>query len=586
MEQELKIKIEDLEFELDDYRTGKIKQKRRNLSCISEPGNYCNNNYNYNILKEKEKEKINIEKIKTENNISKTIEKPISVNSNNNYLISKLKKENENLRLKLSKYTNNNTINNNYYNSNSNKFKPIDNKIKQKKIENTVRITKKICNNKQLITKSSNNFSNFANNTYTNNFYNSKDNKFKINNNSSVYNNFNKNIYNNNITMTTNSFIGHNKKNIKNGFVKSLSVYRNTSKNKSKNKTKKIMYDKIRSNYKKIQNKLSNNNICNYIEIKTKEKKDDNILNTNLNINNLYNSRMNTLNNNIHNNNIFSWKKKIEKDKNNHNFNSASGNLFNTDRKKTETNTSNSNSKERNTTNYTLNNNEFNLTWSRFPKKSIETSFEHYHIGQNKNQGIILSSKNQNINNEYQINNTHNQLITKDNSKNKYLRNEFDNNIINNNALIKIRKDITPQKIKINRRIINNNNKTIKNNNKAINGSDNISMKNIINIQQNSNKYENNTIVQENKKINTVVNNIYDGDIYVHKKRNSAFGIERKNNFNYNNNDIDFKKNNVLNDKYNVTINNINNCNYFSLIQTSTRPELKIMKKKITKNNY
>ena len=101
-----------------------------------------------------------------------------------------------------------------------------------------------------------------------------------------------------------------------------------------------------------------------------------------------------------------------------------------------------------------------------------------------KPQGIILSSKNQNINNEYKINNTHNQLITRDNSKNKYLRNEFDNNIINNNAVIKIRKDITPQKIKINRRIINNNNKTIKNNNKAINGSDNISMKNIINIQQ------------------------------------------------------------------------------------------------------
>ena len=78
-------------------------------------------------------ENINIEKIKTENNISKTIEKPISVNSNSNYLISKLKKENENLRLKLSKYSNNNTnsINDNY---NSTKYKPIiDNKIKQKK---------------------------------------------------------------------------------------------------------------------------------------------------------------------------------------------------------------------------------------------------------------------------------------------------------------------------------------------------------------------------------------------------------------------------------------------------------------------
>jgi len=264
--------------------------------------------------------------------------------------------------------------------------------------------------------------------------------------------------------------------------------------------------------------------------------------------------------------------------------------LFNADRKKTETNASNSNSKERNAAGYTLNN-EFNLTWSRFPQKSIETSFEHYHIGQKKNPEIILSSTNQNINNEYQISRTHNQLITRDYSKNKYFNNKFDNNINTNNAVIKIRKDITPQKIKINRRIINNN-KIIKNNNNAINGSNNISMKNIINIQQNNNKYENNTIVQENKNINTVVNNIHNGDIYVHKKRNSAFGIERKNNFNYNNNDnndnndINLKKNNILNDKYNVTINNINNCNYFSLIQTSIRPELKILKKKINKNNY
>ena len=562
-----------MEFELDDYRTGKIKQKRRNLSCVSEQGNYCNN-YNYNSMKKNEKEKINIDKIKTENNISKTIEKPISVNSNNNYLISKLKKENENLRLKLTKYTNNNTNNNNY---NNNKFKPIDNKVKQQKLENTVRITIQIYNNKQLITKSSNNFSNFANNTYTNNFYNSKDNKFKTNSNSSIYNNFNKNIYAHNITMTVNSFIGHNKKNIKNGLVKSLSVYRNTSKNKSKNKTKKIIYDKIRANYKKIQNKLSNNHISNY-----KEKKDDNILD-NLNINNLYNSRMNTLNNNMHNNNMFSWKKKIEKDNNNQNLNSANGNLF-TDRKKTEANASNSNSKERNTTNYILNN-EFNLTWSRFPKKSIETSFDHYNIGQQQNKEIRLSSKNQKINNEYQINNTHNQLITKDNSKNKYINNQF-NNIINcNNEVNIIGKDITPQKIKINRRIINNNNKINKNNknNKVNNGSNNISMKNIINIQH-KNKYENNLIIQENKDIYNV-NNIHDGDIYAHKKRNLAFGIERKNYFNFNNNDIDLKKNN-LNDKYNVTINNINNCNYFSLIQTSIRPELKIMKKKINKNNY
>ena len=68
-----------MEFELDDYRTGKIKQKRRNLNCVSEQGNYYNNNYNFNYksMKKKENEKemenINIEKIKTEKNISKTI---------------------------------------------------------------------------------------------------------------------------------------------------------------------------------------------------------------------------------------------------------------------------------------------------------------------------------------------------------------------------------------------------------------------------------------------------------------------------------------------------------------------------------
>ncbi len=73
--------------------------------------------------------------------------------------------------------------------------------------------------------------------------------------------------------MTTNSFVAHNKKNLKNGIVKSLSTFRSTSKNKSKNKTKKIIYDKIKSNYKKIQNKLSNNNLTNFMEIKIKEKK-------------------------------------------------------------------------------------------------------------------------------------------------------------------------------------------------------------------------------------------------------------------------------------------------------------------------
>ena len=141
-----------MEFELDDYRTGKIIQKRRNLSCISEPGNYCKNNYDYNNEYNRKIYDNNInnnnEKTKTENNINnKTVDRPIYVNSNNNYLVTKLKKENENLRLKLSKYENNN-------NNNSNKFKPMDNKIRQKKNEKAERITKKLLSNKPLITKS------------------------------------------------------------------------------------------------------------------------------------------------------------------------------------------------------------------------------------------------------------------------------------------------------------------------------------------------------------------------------------------------------------------------------------------------
>ena len=40
-----------------------------------------------------------------------------------------------------------------------------------------------------------------------------------------------------------------------------------------------------------------------------------------------------------------------------------------------------------------------------------------------------------------------------------------------------------------------------------------------------------------------------------------------------------------MNNKYNVTINNINNCNYISLIQQPVnKSEYKIIKKKIDKN--
>ena len=389
-----------MEFELDDYRTGKIKQKRRNLSCVKEPQNYCKNNYTNNNNNKsnnnnhKKTENKSSEKVKSDNSSNNTIEKQIYVNSNNNYLIAKLRKENETLRLKLSKYENNN-----------NRFKPIDNKIRQKKIENNVRITKKNLNNKQLITKSSNNISNFANYTYTNNFYNAKDNKYKTNNNSSLYNNYNSKIFNTN-TMTTNSFVVHDKKNIKNGIVKSLSVFRSSSKNKAKN-NEKIIYDKIKTNYKKMENKLSNSNISNYIEMKLKERKEEKYLN-NLNTNN---SLMHTLNSNLSTNfqkNLFLWKKKFDKDKIN-NLHHNNSNVCNTDRKKTETNGSNSNSKERNSHNIFIPNNEFNLTWSRFTKKSIETSFDQYYKGDKNKPEIILSSKNRKIN-DINLNNSNNKI--------------------------------------------------------------------------------------------------------------------------------------------------------------------------------
>jgi len=560
-----------MEFELDDYRSGKIKKKRRNLSCVSQPGNYCGNEY-YDKKKEdnsNSNSNNNTDKTKTENNINKkSNEKPIYVNSNNNYLITKLKKENETLRLKLSKYE----INNNRFKQNN------DSKIRQKRIDNTMAITKKILNNKQSITKSSSNIANFGNNTYTNNFYHPKENKYKITNNFSVSNNlnqmndinfniknFHKNIYNPN-RMSTNSFVVHHKKQIKNEIGKSLSVFHSTSQNKQKNNSRKIIYDKIKTNYKKIQNNLNNIDISNNVtENKAKEKKDE--FKTN---NNVYNSRIHTLNNNMYNNqkNVFSWKKKIDKDKNN-NFNSVNSNLCSTDRKKTEANISNSNDR-----NNIFIPNEFNMTWSRFPKKSIETSFELNYINDKHNHDIVLSSKNKKSNE----NRSNNKALSKINSKSKDMneRNEGSN-------FKKHRKDITPQKITINRRMINNKIKSKRPNF----GSNNISMKNIINIQPKSNKEENNIInISESNKMVNSHSNLHEGDIYVHKKRNSAFGVETKNNnSNVNNDTTENKKNNYMNNKYNVTINNINNCNYISLIQQpANKSEYKIIKKKIDKN--
>ena len=86
------------------------------------------------------------------------------MNSNNNYLINKLKKENENLKIKLSKLENeSNNSNNINYNE---KYKQIENKILHKKLNDGIRITKNIINNQNYISK--NNYYSFANNTYTN----------------------------------------------------------------------------------------------------------------------------------------------------------------------------------------------------------------------------------------------------------------------------------------------------------------------------------------------------------------------------------------------------------------------------------
>jgi len=538
VEQQLKIKIEDLEFELDDYRTGKIKKKVKNLVCLSEPGSYSS----YNFQKQKSKFK-GYDQFITNNNKNSIIEKPISVNSNNNFIISKLKKEIENLRLKLSKLDNDST---NTASNNNDKYKQIENKIIQKKLNDGIRITKNIINNKNYISK--NNYYSFANNTFTNNFYNIKENKYKINNNSnSTINdininlkNYNKIIFNNN--SSTNSFIAHPKKNNnnnKNGLIKSLSIFNTSSNKKIKNNPKKIIYDKNKTKIKKIHNNFSETN--NIIEIKIKED------NSNLNINNNNinnNSRIYTLNNNNNNNNnntnnidtkyIFPKKKKSSK----LNLNMTSSNLYNTDRKKNNPNNkiiSNSNleteDKERNTV--YIPNCEFNLTWSKFPMKIIQTS-------SNLTRGQFLNNNQKNsiqslIRNSTNINNNVNKNL------NKKLLSQFkkkSKNTINTNPNKfpnKIRKDTTPQKITINRRKTMNNSKTNNSSMKNINYinytkpkmKDEFCMNIKNNIDNEMNICENNDRIMMKTQ-----NNFYPGkgDIYVRKKRNMAFGVEIKNN--------------------------------------------------------
>ena len=528
VEQQLKIKIEDLEFELDDYRTGKIKKKVKNLICINEPGYYSSFNY------QKQKNKFN--GYDNYNDVNNNIEKPISVNSNNNYIISKLKKENENLKLKLLKLEN--ESNNTTYNSNNDKYKHIDNKIHQKKLNDGIRITKNIINNKNYISK--NNYYSFGNNTFTNNFYNLKENKPKINNNSSNNDldinlkNYTKMIFNH--KTSANSFIANPKKNHnnnnKNEFIKTFSIFK-TDSNKKNNNTKKLIYEKNKTQFKKIHNNFTESN--NFIEIKIKDE------NSNSNYNNINNNkRIYTLNNNNDAKNVFSKKMNIVKKKDSKlNLNLTNNNLYHTDRKKNNPNNkkdSNSNlaveEKERNT--LYIPKSEFNLTWSKFPLKNIQTSsnlikgqIPNNNYQKNSIQSLIRNSTNVNNNVNKSLNK---KLLSQFKKKNK-------NNISSNPNKFpnKIRKDTTPQKITINRRKTMNVPKTNNSSMKNINYinytkpkvKDEFYMNMNDNIENLMNSCENN----DNMMIKTQ-NNFYPGkgDIYVRKKRNLAFGIEVKNN--------------------------------------------------------
>ena len=112
--------------------------------------------------------------------------------------------------------------------------------------------------------------------------------------------------------------------------------------------------------------------------------------------------------------------------------------------------------------------------------------------------------------------------------KNKYSENNNLNKIHN-----KIKKDITPQKIKINRRkTLNNikaNNSSMKNISNYINYTK-PKMKDEFNIN-NKDYIENLVNSCENSKMMTKTQNhfyIGKGDIYVRKKQNSAFGVDVK----------------------------------------------------------
>ena len=536
VEQQLKIKIEDLEFELDDYRTGKIKNSTKNLKNDKEKG-YTS----YNNKKQKSKFK-GYDNYKTNNNINKNIEKPISVNSNNNYIISKLKKENENLRLKLSKLesdSNNNVI------INEDKYKLIENKILHKKLNDGIKITKNIINNKNYISK--NNYYSFSNNTFTNNFYSIKENKNRINNNNSTINelnlklkNYNKIIFNHN-TASANSFVAHPKKINKNGLIKSFSIFNTETNYKNKNSSKKIIYEKnkaVQTKFKKISNNFQENN-KNIIEIKIKKENG----NTNYNTNNK--ERIHTLNNNNDAKNIFSKKIKIDKKKtSNLNLNMTNSNLFSTDRKSQYLNINNINNKIDSNSNIAYDdkerktlyapNCEFNLTWSKFPLKAMQTQFnlpsDKSYINNPKNnmQNIIRNSTNINDNVHKNLNK---KIFSQFKKKNKSIINSNSNKFSTKN-----KKDTTPQKIVINRKKMNNsktNNSSMKNINYINYTKPKMKDEFYMNIKDNIdnvfNSYEN-----DNKILIKTQNQFYPakGDIYVRKKGSKVFGGDIKTNQN------------------------------------------------------
>ena len=538
-----------MEFELDDYRMGRINKKVRNLNCINSTG--------YNNANSNKKNNSNTNRNNKENNGDKVI----YVNSkNNNYLISKLKKENESLRLIVSEYENSHI-----------KAKINEKKIRQRKIGtgNAVRITRKGSNVKphHLNTNSINNITNIANNTFTTNFYRPKNNnnsKIAMNNNSLLINNKLNDIHTQMQTQTQtqnssnsqakimamNSYVILNKQLVKNRSKKTLSLARSTSKTKKSGK----------GNYKKISGISNNNN-------KTKDKK----VEFTVNLNN--NSRLHTYNNNInsssaYNNNfcsknVLTYKKKINKNL-----------LSNTERKQSEENLINNSShmeypnnlqKEKN---ITINRNtvfipkrDFNFTWSRFPRPdNNEGSFDNN--SKNPPQSVMIDSKYiTKMDNRNTVNQS-SKYMESVASKYKYSVDTFDNTNLNE------KKDMSPNKIKINRRIITNNLKNTKN----FLYNKNASMKNIIDIRHKNkmNEFSNNKVVYRNN----------EGEIYTRKNKNSLSRMD----INDNSKNVFGEKKNNNEQKYNVTINNINNCNYYSYIQEN-KPEIKIIKKRINKNN-